>query len=111
MAGEHPSRRLGELCDPDRGITYGIVKVGDFVPGGVPVIRGGDIRNGRIVFDSEKRVSEGISQQFQRTILRGGEILINLIAEPGHTAIVPPGLAGANVSRDVAVIPLSEEVD
>jgi type I restriction enzyme, S subunit len=111
MASELGYTPLGQLCDPERGITYGIVKVGDFVPGGVPVIRGGDIRNGLVVFDDEKRVTQEISQQFQRTILKGGEIVINLIAEPGHTAIVPPELAGANVSRDVGVIPLNDTVD
>jgi type I restriction enzyme S subunit len=111
MAGDTQSTSLGDLCDAKRGITYGIVKVGEFVPGGVPVIRGGDIRDGRIAFNDEKRVTEEVSQQFQRTILKGGEIVINLIAEPGHTAIVPPDLAGANVSRDVAVIPLDDTVD
>jgi type I restriction enzyme, S subunit len=111
MAGELTYTPLGELCDSERGITYGIVKVGDFVPGGVPVVRGGDIRNGRIVFDNEKRVTEEVSRQFQRTILKGGEILINLIAEPGHTAVVPLELVGANVSRDVGVIPLNDTVD
>jgi len=111
MAGDVGSTSLGDLCDPDRGITYGIVKVGDFVSDGVPVIRGGDIRNGRIQIDHEKRVSTEVSQQFQRTILRGGELVINLIAEPGHTAIVPPELAGSNVSRDVGVIPLNTSVD
>ena len=111
MRGEILEKPLDELCDRDRGITYGIVKVGNFIPGGVRVIRGGDIRNGRIVFDNEKRVTTEVSQQFQRTILRGGEVVINLIAEPGHTAIVPNDLAGSNVSRDVAVIPLSDEVD
>ncbi|MFD3565743.1 restriction endonuclease subunit S [Streptomyces sp. NPDC058667] len=102
---------LGELCDPGRGITYGIVKVGDFVPNGVPVIRGGDIRENRIVFDNEKRVTREVSEQFSRTILRGGELVINLIAEPGHSAIVPREMAGFNVSRDVAVIPLDETVN
>ncbi|NEW92120.1 restriction endonuclease subunit S [Rhodopseudomonas sp. BR0M22] len=111
MGGDLDFSPLGDLCDPDRGITYGIVKVGGFVPDGVPVIRGGDIRNGQIVFDHEKRVSEEVSQQFRRTILKGGEILINLIAEPGHTAIVPPSLIGANVSRDVAVVALNDAVN
>jgi type I restriction enzyme S subunit len=111
MAGEFELVPLGELCDPTRGITYGIVKVGDFVPGGVPVIRGGDIRDGRIAFDDTKRVSEAVSQQYRRTVLEGGEILINLIAEPGHTAIVPAVLKGANVSRDVGVIALMKTVD
>ena len=112
MAGdEWPSTPLGELCDSERGITYGIVKVGDFVPGGVPVVRGGDIRGGRIDCDDSKRVTEEISNQFRRTILKGGEIVLNLIADPGHSAIVPRELAGHNVSRDVAVIPLDGSAD
>ncbi len=111
MSKISPTVPLEQLCDPDRGITYGIVKVGDFIPGGVPVIRGGDIRDGRIVFDDHKRVTEKVSNKFRRTILRGGELLINLIAEPGHVAIVPKNLVGSNVSRDVAVIALNDSVD
>ncbi len=111
MPSEWPTARLDDLRQPDRPITYGIVKVGDFVPGGVPVIRGGDIRDNRIVFDDNKRVSEEVSQSFRRTILQGGEIVINLIADPGHTAIVGSEFHGANVSRDVAVIPIGGEVD
>jgi type I restriction enzyme S subunit len=105
------TRPLIDLCDPSRGITYGIVKVGEFVSDGVPVIRGGDIRDGRISFDDTKKVSREVSNQFRRTILKGGEIVINLIAEPGHCAIVPTELVGANVSRDVAVIALGQDVD
>ena len=103
--------QLADLCDPERGITYGIVKVGDYVAGGVPVIRGGDIRDNRIVFDDAKRVSSDVSSQFRRTILRGGEIVLNLISEPGHSAVVPPGMVGYNVTRDVAVIPLADSVN
>jgi type I restriction enzyme S subunit len=106
-----PTRPLIDLCDRDRGITYGIVKVGDFVPGGIPVIRGGDVRNGWIAVDHGKRVSRQVSEQFRRTILRGGEVVMNLIAEPGHAAVVPHEFAGYNVSRDVAVIPLRAEMD
>jgi len=106
-----PCVPLATLCDPQRSITYGIVKVGDYVPSGVPIIRGGDIRDNRIVFNDEKRVSESVSLQFRRTILTGGEILINLIAEPGHSAIAPDSMAGFNVSRDVAVIPLDQSVN
>ena len=43
-----PTTPLIDLCDSSRGITYGIVKVGDFVPGGVRVVRGGEIRNNAI---------------------------------------------------------------
>jgi type I restriction enzyme, S subunit len=103
--------QLKDLCDPERGITYGIVKVGDYAAGGVPVIRGGDIRDNRIVFDDAKRVSSDVSNQFRRTILRGGEIVLNLISEPGHSAVVPAAMAGYNVTRDVAVIPLIDSVN
>jgi len=75
------------------------------------VIRGGDIRDGRIQIDDQKRVTREVSDQFRRTILRGGEIVINLISEPGHCAIVPNDLFGSNVSRDVAVTPLGNSVD
>jgi type I restriction enzyme S subunit len=105
------TRPLSDLCDPARGITYGIVKVGEYTPGGVPVIRGGDIRDNQIVFNDEKRVSQEVSNSFSRTVLRGGEIVLNLIAEPGHSAIVPYAMKGFNVSRDVAVIPLAETVN
>ena len=106
-----PKEARWSFLHPERRITYGIVKVGDFVAGGVPVIRGGDIRNNRIIFDDQKCVTEEVSNQFRRTILKGGELLINLIAEPGHVAIVPRDLAGSNVSRDVAVIALNNSVD
>ena len=111
MAGEWNSVPLGELCDEERGISYGIVKVGEFISDGVPVVRGGDIRNGRIICDDSKRVTADVSNQFRRTILQGGEIVLNLIADPGHSAIVPRELAGHNVSRDVAVIPLNGRSD
>jgi len=111
MGSDWPKRQLADLCDPDRKIAYGILKVGDFVSDGIPVIRGGDVREGRVVFDDDKRVTQEISNQFSRTILKGGEIVINLISEPGHSAIVPKGFSGYNVSRDVAVIPLGDSVD
>lgn len=111
MRAEVPHVPLADICDPKRPISYGILKVGSFVDGVVPVIRGGDIRNNRIEVDGEKKVGREISDLFKRTLLRGGEIVMNLIAEPGHAAVVPTGMAGANVSRDVAVIALADGVD
>jgi hypothetical protein len=96
LEDETPAKPLGELCDLEHGISCGIVKVGDSAAGGVPFIRDGDIRNGRIIVNNAKRVPDKISRQVQRTILKGGEILISLRAEPGHTAIGSPALIGAN---------------
>ena len=102
--------RLENHVQKNRGITYGIVKVGEFIPEGIPVIRGGDIKEGKIVFDDTKRVTTEVSNTFSRTILQGGEILLNLISEPGHAGIVPKSLIGCNISRDVALISLDYSV-
>ena len=103
--------RLIDICDQERGIRYGIVKVGNFASDGIPVIRGGDIKSGKVAYDNSKKVTQEISDQFKRTILHGGEIVINLIGEAGHSAVVPEKYKGFNVTRDVAVIPLEDSVD
>ena len=107
----YPQMRLIDICDQARGIRYGIVKVGNFVSDGIPVIRGGDIKSGKVAYDNNKKVTQEISDQFKRTILHGGEIVINLIGEAGHSAVVPEEYKGFNVTRDVAVIPLEDSVD
>ncbi len=107
----YPQMRLIDICDQERGIRYGILKVGNFTPNGIPVIRGGDIKSGKVTYDDKKKVTQEISDQFKRTILKGGEIVINLIGEAGHSAVVPREYNGFNVSRDVAVIPLKSSID
>ena len=79
----YPQMRLIDICDQERGIRYGIVKVGNFASDGIPVIRGGDIKSGKVAYDNSKKVTQEISDQFKRTILHGGEIVINLIGEAG----------------------------
>jgi len=107
----YPQVRLIDICDQERGIRYGILKVGNFATDGIPVIRGGDIKSGKVSYDNNKKVTQGISDQFKRTILHGGEIVINLIGEAGHSAVVPKEYKGFNVTRDVAVIPLEDSVE
>jgi hypothetical protein len=41
-----------------------------------------------------------------RTILRGGEVLVNVRGTLGGVAVVPDFMAGWNVSREVAVVPI-----
>jgi type I restriction enzyme S subunit len=107
----YPQVRLIDICDQERGIRYGILKVGNFATDGIPVIRGGDIKSGKVCYDNNKKVAQEISDQFKRTILHGGEIVINLIGEAGHSAVVPKEYKGFNVTRDVAVIPLEDSVE
>ena len=106
-----PFRELGTLTDAARPITYGVVKPGDApLENGVTLVRGGDILGGRVA--SELRtVSLEVSNQYRRTLLQGGELLVSLVGNPGAVAIAPPELAGANLARQVGLVSLRNDVD
>jgi len=102
---------LNELCVVDRNITYGVVKPGPEDDNGVRFIRGGDIANGRIDETNLRTISPKVSQQYRRTVLEGGELLVSLVGNPGEVAIAPETLAGANIARQVGLVPLAPSVN
>ncbi len=110
MDVDWPSVPLSELVDPQRGISYRIVQPGSPVPDGVPIVRVSDVRYGRIDVRSPLRVAADIERAYGRTRLRGGELLITIVGTVGETAIVPPDMAGWNVARAIAVLPVKPEV-
>src|SRR5271165_3909493 len=52
--------RLGDLVEPSRGISYGIVQPGFPVVDGVPIIRVSDVRDGRIAVNDPLRVAQSV---------------------------------------------------
>lgn len=99
--------RLGEIVRPERGITYGIVKMGS-VPksGGVYALRCSDVRFRKFDLRNVRKVTEDISNQYKRTILEGGEILLNIRGTLGGCAIVEDSMKGYNIAREIGLIPL-----
>lgn len=110
MTHEWPIVPLGQLIDPSRGISYGIVQPGPHVPGGVPIIRAGDLRGNRIDISSPLRVAKSVENNYIRTRLRGGELVMSIVGTVGQTAIIQKELEGWNTARAVAVIPVISEV-
>lgn len=102
---------VDQLTSGDRSSGYGVLVPGPDVPDGVLLVRVGDIRNGRVHLDEIKRIAKNIADQFQRTYLHGGELLLSLVGSIGRTAVVPNSLAGANVARAVGVIPIAAAVN
>lgn len=97
------------LCEVSVGqITYGIIKLGEEDSEGVKVLRCSDIKKGYIVTSNIRTVKKALSEEYARTILNGGEIVINVRGTLGGCAIVPIELKGYNVAREVAVIPVSK---
>jgi type I restriction enzyme S subunit len=64
----------------------------------------------KIDSDEAKRISPSISSQYSRTILEGGEVLVNVRGTLGGVAVVPPSMKGWNISREVAVVPVDNRI-
>jgi type I restriction enzyme S subunit len=101
-------KSLGDLVD-ERGVSYGIVQPGSETTDGVPIVRVNNIRNGRIDTTDMLKVGADIEAKFQRSRLRGGEVLLTLVGTLGEVAIVPDNLRGWNVARAVGVIPVRND--
>lgn len=102
---------LGSLCEESRGICYGVIKLGPEVPNGIPCLRTSDVKPLGIDVNGVKRISPEVSADYKRTLLRGGEVLVNVRGTLGGVAVVPPEINGWNISREVALVPLDSSVD
>ena len=101
---------LQSLTETERPITYGVVKPGVEDPEkGVLFVRGGDIADGSIDISVLRTITQEVSAPYARTILRGGEVVISLVGNPGAVAVVPDSLVGANLARQVGLIALKPE--
>ena len=101
--------RLDELTETDSPITYGVVKPGE--PGDVLFIRGGDVSHGRVLDHQLRTITQEVSEQYKRTLLTGGEILMCLVGQPGQVAVAPAALAGANIARQVGLIRVRSDIN
>ncbi|WP_394659253.1 restriction endonuclease subunit S [uncultured Novosphingobium sp.] len=100
-----------ELLDPSRDISYGVIKLGpEPAVGGVPTLRCSDVKPGFLDLSSVRNVAPEIEEEYVRTRLVGGEIVINIRGTLGGVSTVPSELSGYNVAREVAVIPVSEKI-
>jgi type I restriction enzyme S subunit len=102
---------LESLLKAGRKIGYGVLKPGKHDPTGKRLIKSQQVRDGWMDLSEDFRITEELDSQYARTRLMGGEILLNLVgASIGRSAVAPQEIAGANVSRAVAVIPVEEEL-
>jgi type I restriction enzyme, S subunit len=90
-------------------IPKGVVKLGDEDNNGVPTLLSSNVRHLNIVTDVIMKISLEIANQYKRTRLQGGEVLITVRGTLGGVAIVPNELAGCNISREVAMIALVDK--
>lgn len=105
------TRELQAILQAGRKISYGIVKPGNHDPNGIRLIKSQQVRDGYMDLSADFRITKALDAEYARTRLRGGEILLNLVgASIGRSAVAPLELAGANVSRAIAVIPVRDDL-
>ena len=95
-------RQLSTLVE--RKIGYGIVQPGSNQKYGVPIIKVNNIIAGLNNIADLDCTTEEISAKYERTKLRGGELIISVVGTIGKTAIVPKSFAGCNLVRATAMI-------
>lgn len=100
---------LDQAVIPNRGITYGVIKLGEEVGGGVPCLRTSNVRWLRIDSACVKCIDSCISSEYSRTVLEGGEVLVNVRGTLGGVAVAGAQMRGWNVSREIAVVPVDTE--
>lgn len=101
---------IEQLLRINSGLSYGILKPGDSDPNGVPMVRVLDIGDGKLSGTEIFMVSEKLANEYKRTRLEEGDIMLAVMATIGRCAIVPPHLSGGNVNRALAVLKLTKEI-
>lgn len=108
---EFPKRTLASLVRDDDTINYGVVQPGDDLEEGVPLIRVGDLSDGRVNHSVLKRIAPAIEANYQRSRLRGDEILLSCVGSIGVVALADESVKGFNIARAIARIPLAESTN
>ncbi|MFF1416704.1 restriction endonuclease subunit S [Streptomyces sp. NPDC058280] len=102
-----PTDSLANLADSADRINYGVVQPGDEHPGGVPLVRVGDLSGGCVDRSAIKRIDPQIEAKYSRSRLKGNEILVGCVGSVGSVSLVGESDVGSNIARAVARIPIS----
>jgi type I restriction enzyme, S subunit len=97
---------LDQIGQEGRPIIYGIIKPGPHIPNGVPYVRVTEMKDGRIDVPNLKRASRERAAKFARATLASGDVLISKDGTIGRVAVVPPELAGGNITQHVMRAPI-----
>ena len=95
---------LGELTENTRPICYGVLKPGPQVEGGVPLVKITDMDKRILGPEGMQQISNELDNEYRRSRLQGGEVLLSIQGTVGRVAIAASTLKGANISRTIAVI-------
>jgi type I restriction enzyme, S subunit len=100
-------QRLGNLLR--EAPCYGVL-VPDFEPDGVPMLRIQDMTASTIVRGDLTTISVALSQQYRRTVVDVGDLVLSVVGTIGESLVIDEQLRGVNLSRAVARLQLGHEL-
>lgn len=104
--------KLSEATDPDRPVSYGILKPGDEDPHGVPMLRVQDFDDyGARSQTNISKVSREVAETSETTYLRHGDVVVSIMATIGRAMLITRSMSGWNVNRAIAVLPAGSCVE
>ena len=98
---------LQEIAEESAPIRYGIVQVGPFTAGGIPVLAIKDLNLDYV--SNIHRASIEVERPYTRSRIQPNDILVSIKGTTGRIGLVPPHFSG-NISRDLARIRPCNEV-
>ncbi|WP_199181278.1 hypothetical protein [Chromobacterium alticapitis] len=99
---------LEALLYDKKSIAVGVMYPGPETPGGIPLIKVGDIKQGTVPVKPSYLISPETNDTYRRTQLQGDELLITLVGNPGECVVVTREMAGWNPARAIAALRLRD---
>jgi type I restriction enzyme S subunit len=78
---------------------------------GIPYVRVADFPNERLNITAIRRTSPSIDQEFKRSRLRSGDLLLSIRGTVGRVVLIPPEIEGANITQDSARLTIQSAVN
>ena len=102
---------LENIVSKDCSISYGVVQPGDDIENGIPIVRPVDLVNHIVTRKGLKQIEKRISDDYKRTILKGGEILFCVRGTTGVMSFASDDLKGCNVTRGITPLSFNETIN
>jgi type I restriction enzyme S subunit len=95
---------LEDVAETGCSLSYGIVQPGEEVADGLPIVRPVDLNDSVVTLDGLKRIDPALAKSYNRTTLKGNDILLCVRGTTGTLALAGNELTGANVTRGIVPI-------
>jgi type I restriction enzyme S subunit len=101
---------VDDLLPATEPLCYGVVQPGSETEGGIPLVRVCDLADGTVAMEQLRTISAAVDEEYARSRLNGGEVLISVVGTIARVAIAPPEARGANIARAVARLSFTSSI-